>query len=268
MGGFSKSKKVIQRAWEKFKDSFRWNTGNLRVYEFHPVIDSAIKEKNYEIQGETVDYPLEFSDVEIRDDNLQDTEVKEEIIELEPVITAETPPEQIEAEVKEESLDNIDALITAQEMGIMETEARGLNASFNNAASIKGLKVSALAAVIKQLSFRQVDSAIRNGEEILAQVPIRRNSLSIFKMSAPARMAYWKEIVEQTGKKPAELDLLGIFSHVPTRGITKASIDQTTGSLKLWYSPDQKKNKAATLLIARDRNSKEIIRVFDRRTLS
>ena len=268
MGQFSKSKKVLQRAWEKFKASFRWNTGNLRVYEFHPVIDSAIKEKNYSFEGNTIDFPLEFTDVMIKADSLQDTEVREEATELEPVITAETPPEQIEAELREENLENMDVSVSGYMPGEFSTVARGLKCSFEKAASVKGLKINSIAAMIKRLSFSQVDSAIRDGDNVLAQVPIIRNSLSIFKMSAPSRMAFWKEIVDQTGKKPGELDLLGIFAHVPIRGITKASIDQTTGSLRLWYSPDQKKNKSATLLIAKERATGEIIRVFDRRTLS
>lgn len=268
MGQYSKSKKVLQRAWEKFKDSFRWNTGNLRVYEFQPVIDTGVKEKSTAFENRLTDFCLTFPQIDIREDALGETRVMEESTEFVPVITAETPPEQIEAAIIEECLGNMDTEISAHSMANMETEAKELDPTFNTSADIKGLKISRPEAAIKKLTFRDVDSFIKDGDNVLAQVPISRNSLSVFTMSAPARMAYWKEIVEQTGKRPAELDLLGIFAHVPVQGMTKASIDQTTGVLRLWYSPDQKKNRSATLLIARDRNTKELVRVFDRRTLS
>lgn len=264
---YAKSKQLIRRSWRRIADSIRYTFG--RIYTYHVPLSFIQKTHNLRFKSDyaVTDIPLFEQAVLIRSETFSASIAKVDISFI-PEIHIETPPQEIEAEIITEP--TALAIPESKKAVVKEfnTSITSASVDFTVKRTIKKVTLKPYSAAVKGAAIRPVETASRDGIHILDALPFLRTSLSVFSMDAESRVGYWKELISQVKKQPKELELLGIFPNVPTKGITKASIDPANGQLKLWCNRDSRKGGSATLLIAKDRESGHIYRVYDRRTLS
>lgn len=184
-----------------------------------------------------------------------------------PEIVNETPPSQMEATIIDEEFDPLDPLVLAADTAVPEIAIAALETSATFTAMIRAVGWKKLEAAIKYLAVSRPVVMVREGLGVMTLVPIQRTAVNLYRMTPALRMSYWKELVSQVDRRPRDLELLGIFPNVPTRGVDKASIDSGRGVIRLWLGLEAKGSRAGTLLVARDRENGAIYRVFDRRSV-
>lgn len=182
-----------------------------------------------------------------------------------PEIVVEKPLTSIEAKLVEFGCSWPSTLVS--NVRIIQQTTRVLSTEAGIAKTIKCSSVTVSRLESEVVSIRSLlRTKLLDGGDVALSLPLLRQSLQIYRMPAEQRVAYWRELVSQVGKKPKELELIGIFPSVPEKGIDRVALMAKSGSLRLWLDRQKvRQAKSGTMIVARDRTSGRLYRVFDRR---
>jgi hypothetical protein len=106
---------------------------------------------------------------------------------------------------------------------------------------------------------------VKDGERTMRAQPIRRKGLNFYRLPAHERVAFWNELIAQVGKSPKELELVGVFPLVPKKGLRRVGFRSGSTELQVWIDQAASGAPAGTLILARERSSNRLYRVFDSR---
>lgn len=267
MALFGKSRQVMRRAWHRFLSAFRWNLGAARLYHIPLGMETRVLRLAIDTRPIINDLPMLETDLVCKDETL-DAEIVEIPIRFEPPILSEAPPSELETNVVEMDIRLYVTSISDISMILPNPVVRVISRGLAMSTNLKGFEPHRWTARTKGLRVGPPMTPIRDGLQRVANLPVLRTSIAFLRLPPEARLGYWRELVAQVQKQPKELELLGIFPNVPATGIQKASIDAAKGELKLWYAQRRSDAKAGTLLVAKERESGQIHRVFDRRSIA
>ena len=267
MALFGKSRQIIRRAWRRFLDSFRWNLRAVRLYHIPISMEVQVFPLAMKSEPQLFDQPMIDTSTECGDATL-DATVDEVLPELDFQVRSEKPPKDIEAAVVAEDLKLLSKGVSDEPVNLSNPIVRIIERGLRMATALKGFEPRRWTAKTMGLRVATPAMPIREGLNFVANLPVLRTSIAFLRLPPEARLGYWRELVSQVQRQPKELELLGIFPNVPITGIEKASIDAARGGLKLWYGHRRNDALNGTLLVARERETGRIHRVFDRRSIS
>ena len=106
-------------------------------------------------------------------------------------------------------------------------------------------------------------SLIFNGTPLVLKLRIKRRR-NFFHYTKEEQLKIWKKIVAHTGKRPRELELIGLFSNFPTKIASNIKLNFKTGDI--YFSIDKKNSKIIEeremIIVIRDKENEnaEIIK--------
>jgi hypothetical protein len=123
-----------------------------------------------------------------------------------------------------------------------------------------------LEAKVRSLGGRFA-AEVKDGERAISALPIRRRGLNFYRLPAHERVGFWNELIAQVGKSPKELELVGVFPLVPKKGLRRVGFRSGSTELQIWIDQTARDAPAGTLILARERSSSRLYRVFDSRAV-
>lgn len=267
MALFGKSRQVVRRAWRRFLSAFRWNLGAARLYHIPLGMEARVLRLSIDSRPQMFDLPMLEAEAVCRDATV-DAEVVEIPTSFEPPVLSEAAPSELETSVTEVPMQLLATAVGEVSMLLPSPVVRIIERGLRMSTNLKGFEPRRWTAKTMGLRVSPPLAPVRDGLARVANLPVLRTSIAFLRLPPEARLGYWRELVSQVQRQPKELELLGIFPNVPTTGIEKATIDAAKGELKLWYGRRRTDAKAGTLLVARERESGRIHRVFDRRSVA
>ena len=131
---------------------------------------------------------------------------------------------------------------------------------------ISSVRPDAGLRAVRSMGFAD-STRVGDATRVAASLPLVRAASNFYKFSPEQRVRIWKELLDQVGKGPKQLELIGIFPGVPVRGIKRIGLQAGSSKLRLWLDANMKrpeKMPTRTLILARERGSGTLHRVFDR----
>jgi hypothetical protein len=188
---------------------------------------------------------------------------------IQAVLAEDSKPPVPDTEVARVDTAFAESAIQEDEMSIGPAAIHGADTVVNphpklfKLASVRlDAKLFNVAVVMSAEGARVVD-----GRRWASIVPMARRRIEFVKLTTGERVRLWSELVRQTGKRPNELELIGVFPGVPVRGIKRLGFEGGSGNLRIWLEGVIKRSAqdtpTRTLILARERASGKLHRVFD-----
>ena len=265
---FSRAREAIRRAFRRILDSIFHGIKGFEIRSVSCEIGVQASDLDYSFSRVITDLKFAFPKPHIGSETIECS-----ICSLTATIEAQLA-EDSQPPVPDTQVIEITAGIDAGEVC---EDAMALNASEVKsvpAAISSELRVNAVQAVMPTAKLYSV-KGIRAGEGTIvvdgqrwaAIVPMTRKAADFYRLPAEERVRLWKVLVAQAGKRPNELELIGVFPGVPVRSIKRLGFESGSRRLRIWL--DAAKNKGGddtptrTLILARERASGKLHRVFD-----
>jgi len=268
---FRRAKEALSRALRRFLDSIRRSLRGVSVRSLPCAVTSVLRDIDLASRPRILSTQPGLPDPTILSETFRCR-----LASLNPAIEAKLaasgdPP------VPKTKVSGLDVSVDHTEVRSERTSLGRVVVRSAEAAISRKQRVMSLPAVrletgvheVREVSFGSA-ARIRDGERLVVAQPLTRNALDFFRLPADERVGYWHELVGQVGKRPKELELIGVFPGVPVRGIKRIGLQPGSTKLRLWLADKGKRGRSdppmMTLILARERASGKLLRVFDKRS--
>ena len=268
---FRRAKEALNRALRRFLDSIRRSLRGVSVRSVPCAITSVLRDLDFAPRPRILSAQPGLPAPAILSEKFRCR-----LASLDPAIEAKLaasgdPP------VPKTEISGLDVFIDQAEVRSERTSlervaVRSAETAISRAQRVMSLPAVRLGTGVRELRGASFSSAarIRDGERLVAAQPLTRNALDFFRLPADERVGFWHELVGQVGKRPKELELIGVFPGVPVRGIKRIGLRSGGTKLRLWLADKKKRGGSdppmMTLILARERASGKLLRVFDKRS--
>ena len=264
---FKRAREALRRAFRRFVDSLRRSVRGVEVRSLSCRLDAPATNLDF-----LFSQPVHTAAIEPPEPAIRSEEIDCEVVELQARIEAELA-EDSEPPVPETEVRSVDAALAGIE--IKGKQTRLPSAEVREESVLEGVgQVRGISAVRPDAGLRGIRDlgfadSTRTGDATgkAAALPLVRSASNFYKFSPEQRVRIWKELLDQVGKGPKQLELIGIFPGVPVRGIKRIGLQAGSSKLRLWLDTSIKrsdKTPTRTLILARERGSGALHRVFDR----
>lgn len=261
---FRKSRQVVRRGLERLADALRLLFRGIYIYSVDTWLDARVRALPVDIPCPIVPVDLipevpilEVAGIEatatVAAADLESSLVEHDLrLELEPAISsladADWSPDVLGGDVC-----------------LAETRVCALRTDYKLTAAVLEMPLMRYRVFVRSME-AGVGCRLFNGDKVIATVPLRRPALEFYRLATPVKVAFWRELVTQTGLQPRDLELVGVFPRIPSRGIKKLTIKDNPRELKIWLDTEVAKGAPIVMaIIAKARKTGKMFRVYDRR---
>ena len=259
---FRKSRQVLRNAWRRLVEALRVRFLGIDVFEVRCAIGAQAQGIQVAPAATIHALPLVPPEPQIGSAGFAAV-LREVEAAIEADVAVSEGNSAIEAEVVDLPSPALEAEVRGADARLGEARLREADPSLGPARS-RGVELPETTARV----LRGPDAPstrVRERLSAAASLPVRRRSLSFFRLPAESRVGYWHELVSQVGKQARELELIGIFPTVPMAGVRRMGLKPEAGRLNLWLDRAARGAQVGTMIVARERASGRLLRVFDRR---
>jgi hypothetical protein len=265
---FRRAREAVRKAYRRLLDSIYRNIRGVEIRSVSCVIAAHMHDADYSFDPIVIEPPLALPEPVVHSDVI-DCAVSSltAVIETKLVEDSEPPVPDTVTVAVEVVFD--ESAVSDDEMAIEAPPVRAAETVVCH--DLKLFAVSAVRPDTKLYNLKGLRGAeavrVSDGQRWTSIIPMARRQIDFFKLPAEERVRLWSELVRQSGKRPKELELLGVFPGVPVKGIKRLGFESGSRSLRIWLEGVRKRGgedtPTKTLILARERASGKLHRVFD-----
>lgn len=259
---FRKSRLVIRRALQRFYNALRRKVTGINIYSVGCLLSAAVRPLDFRFLQTTHTLNMVAQQIVIRSEEVV-CRVRDADTSFNTEVNVDQSPTHCEAEVSGIGFEQLSPPVIDSKASLPSTEISAVETDFVGKLEPRSLKVVQSKSRVFSIS-GNIEAKLRSGDRLISNLPMCRTGLDIYRLTAEDRVAYWQELVSQIGKQPFELELIGVFSRIPMRGIRRIGFVARTGTLQLWLEHASRGAPVTTLILAKDRSSGKLYRVFCR----
>ena len=260
---FRRARQVIRRALQNFYHKVRRRLKGIEIYSIEIALGASLRSLRFRFSPVLVFYNLAPLKPAVLTAELE-CRVLGADTSLDVEVRIDESPTESDAEVHDMESDDWIPDVQEAEATISTPVAKAVDPDFVGDMGIREVAMVKFKANLRDLS-NPIRSSVKPGDRLVRSLPIVRQGMNIFRLPADERVGYWRELVSQINRQPRELELIGIYPAVPRRGLRRVGMVRGAGNIQMWLDPAAGSAPLATLILAKERSTGKLYRVFDRR---